>query len=52
MTRSWLGFALGLLVLVSPLRRLWAQPQYGPWSLFVVSFGLLLLAAWVARARE
>lgn len=52
MTRSWLGFALALLVLVSPLRRLWAQPQYGPWSLFVVSALLLAVAGWVARARE
>jgi hypothetical protein len=51
-TRSWVGFALGLLVLASPLRQAWAQPQYGPWSLFVVAAGLVLVAAWVSRGRE
>jgi hypothetical protein len=52
MTRSWLSFVAGLLVLVSPLRQAWAQPQYGPWSLFVVTAALLVLAVLVSRASE
>jgi len=52
MTRSWVAFAVGLLLTASPLRRVWAQPEHGPWALFVVSFGLLLLAIWVAKGRS
>jgi hypothetical protein len=52
MTRSWVAFAVGLLVTASPLRRAWAQVELGPWALFVVSGGLLVLAVWVARERS
>lgn len=52
MTRSWVAFAVGLLLTASPLRRLWAQPELGPWALFVVSGGLLLMAGWVASGRR
>jgi hypothetical protein len=52
MTRSWLAFAAGLLVLATPLRRLWAQVPYGPWGLFVVSAALVVVAVWVSRGRE
>ncbi len=52
MTRSWLGFGLALLLLVSPLRRLWAEVDYGPWSLFVVFALLVGVAGWVSRGQE
>lgn len=52
MTRSWVAFAVGLLVTASPLRRAWAQPELGPWLLFWVSVGLILLAVWVAREER
>jgi hypothetical protein len=51
-TRSFTGFGLGLLVLVSPLRRLWAQADAGPWGLFLVASGLLVVAFWVSRSEE
>ena len=47
---------LGVLVLASPLRRVWAQPSLGPiapfvaWILVVIVGGLLLRAA--HRGRE
>lgn len=52
MTRSWVAFAVGLLLTASPLRRVWAQPEFGPWALYVVSGGLVLLGLWVARGRS
>jgi hypothetical protein len=51
MTRSWVAFAAGLLLTATPLRRVWAQPELGPWALFAVAFGLVILGVWVAKGR-
>jgi hypothetical protein len=51
LSRSWLAFGVGLLVLASPLRRAWASGDE-PWVAFGIGAGLVLLGVWVSRARE
>lgn len=52
MTRSWLTFALGLVLLLSPLRAVWARPGAAASTIFVVWAGLVLLGWSLARGRR
>lgn len=45
MTRSWLAFGVGVVVLLSPLRLVWARTGAPAWSIFVV-WGLLVAVGW------
>jgi hypothetical protein len=46
------AFGVGLLVLVSPLRMVWASPGSNPWGAFGLAMGLVGLAVWVSRSAE
>ena len=49
MTRSWLTFAFALLLLLSPLRLLWAHPGASPWALTGVWAVLVVAGVFLAR---
>lgn len=52
MTRSWLAFGLGVLLLLSPLRLLWARPGAEVSSVFVVWAVLVFAGVLVGRGRR
>ncbi|MFZ5440823.1 MAG: hypothetical protein ACOZQL_12505 [Myxococcota bacterium] len=52
MTRSWLTFALGLVLLISPLRALWAHPGASAFTIFAVWAGLVVLGWGLSRGRR
>lgn len=45
---SWLGFGGAALVLVSPLKLLWAQSGFGWLGLFAMWLVLICLSAWLS----
>lgn len=49
MTRSWVTFTFGVLLLASPLRLLWARAGAPAWGVFVAWAALIAAAAWVLR---
>lgn len=51
MTRSWLIFGLGVLLLVSPLRALWTRPGAPALGVFVLWAGLVALG-WAVTRRQ
>jgi hypothetical protein len=51
MSRSWLAFGVGLLVLASPLHAVWSSGRDSLAPAFVVAAGLVGLGVWVSRAR-
>jgi hypothetical protein len=52
MTRAWLTFGFGVLLLASPLRLLWARPGAPAWSVFITWAVLVLAGVWLARERR
>ena len=52
MTRSWLTFGLGLLILISPLRALWTRPGAPAFGIFLVWAGLVALSWVLLRGRR
>lgn len=52
MTRSWLTFGFGALLLVSPLRALWVRPGASAWTVFLVWAALVWLGWGLARGRR
>jgi hypothetical protein len=48
-TRPWLAFGLGLLLLATPLREVWLLPALGLWGPLLACGALLALARWAAR---
>ena len=52
MTRSWLTFGLGVLLLLSPLRALWARPGAPVWTIFLVWGALVALSWGLTRGRR
>jgi hypothetical protein len=51
-TRSWLTFGFGVLLLVSPLRHLWARPGAHALSIFAIWLLLVVAGAWLTRERR
>jgi len=51
MSRSLLAFAVGALLLASPLRAVWASLG-GAWMPYAVWVGLIGLAAWSSRKER
>jgi len=49
MTRGWVAFALGLVVVATPLNALWVHPRLGLWGPGLSWAVLLALAAWAVR---
>lgn len=49
---SWLGFGGALLLIVSPLKLLWARAGFGWMAPFAIWFGLIALSAWLSRHRD
>lgn len=52
MTRSWLAFGMGVLLLLSPLRLLWARPGAEVSSVFAVWVFLVVAGVLVSRGRR
>ena len=49
MTRSWLLFAVALVLLITPLRLIWSRPGAPVWAIFGIWSLLVLLGAWQSR---
>jgi hypothetical protein len=52
MTRSWVSFGFGVLLLATPLRLLWSHPGAPTAGVFLVWTALIVLGAILSRERH
>lgn len=52
MTRSWVSFGFGVLLLATPLRLLWAHAGAPASGIFLVWTALVVIGALLARERH
>jgi hypothetical protein len=52
MTRSWISFGFGVMLLASPVRLWWAHAGARANAVFLAWGALVLLGFWLARERR